>query len=378
MTKESMPFLINDVKVREDGSVDICYADGNKTTLGINDLAASVISQSDYTLNSTIADAAVTDKTISAISSSCANKESDITGTISSTCQNNDVTGIYYPHPQEIHTIGIDTTGGYGIYPDVNGYISSGIWTTSTHTSPKYFLEKEENANWIISMFASYYVEKILKSSTQKKSKKTITIKFFGIENGTTSTFDIAIDVMSVSVKDLLDKATRQARNLNYTELFGPLTNEIDENTYVNAAEEAGLFFKEFYDDKEFDKVLKSHKLPLKQSLRRTSNDSNQHPKSVDKTLKELQEIVDKYAKDKAPYEIIDEEDEDSMDFIKAKVSRDEIEFIKPISSKDTEPERSSLNASPWWEAYCNATSVGFGRPTSVTCTASGYESLAK
>jgi len=191
------------------------------------------------------------------------------------------------------------------------GYL--GTLSSSYSVKTDYFLDKDDNSSWIMSLFSSFYVDQIKESLSNKKSK---TIEFFGICKEKTKTILVSIDVLQESIKDIFDKASSQAKTSGFSELFGPLTDKITMKTYINAVEKSGKFYKEFYDEKELIELVKGHKLPIKKEL--ASSDKNQFDedriKSLEESLDDLRRTIDRYNKaigTKAPYDLVDEEDED-------------------------------------------------------------------
>ncbi len=151
-------------------------------------------------------------------------------------------------------------------YPcsDSNITTSTG-WTYSSTPlasfNKKYFIEDKANFSWIVSEFMKTYVSNLNNASSLE------TIIFFGLKNGEEKTLSLTLKAIDTSVKEFFDLAATTARQNSFDELFGPLTDGLSEEDYIERVEDTGVFIKELYDEKSLIELVKSHKIGISKKI---------------------------------------------------------------------------------------------------------------
>lgn len=156
--------------------------------------------------------------------------------------------GIYYPPNPDYSTV--------LTYPP-----TPTITVSASPIKTQYFIEKSENFSWIASKFSKFYINEV--STMRQPGWKIPEVKIFGIANGIPTFLVIKLDALSESIKEFFTKAANQARVCKFTELFGPISEEANMQTYVRKIEEDGVFIKELYDDEYLLNLVKKGSLKL-------------------------------------------------------------------------------------------------------------------
>lgn len=214
-------------KADKDATYSVGIAD---TATAITADCAGIAKASNYTTSATLADRAVAANTYT-------------------------VDGLYRPTT----TNGIYSDSDYSTvltYPP-----TPTIAVSASPIKTQYFIEKSENFSWIASKFSKFYINEV--STMRQPGWKIPEVKIFGIANGIPTFLVIKLDALSESIKEFFTKAANQARVCKFTELFGPISEEANMQTYVRKIEEDGVFIKELYDDEYLLSLVKKGSLKL-------------------------------------------------------------------------------------------------------------------
>lgn len=220
--------LITDMSVNEKGEISVTYDDGKSITLN-----SSMLDNDNTVTSSAITGANSVSYTIT---------DSNSVSYINGYCDNNINTGIYYPYPWTA---------------------SSSSWNSATApvSNKKYFIEDKANFSWIVSKFMKTYVSNLNNTSTLE------TIGFFGLKNGEEKSLSLTLKAINTSVKEFFELAVTTAKQNSFDELFGPLTDELTEEDYIERAEDSGLFIKDLYDEKSLIELVKTHKIEISKKI---------------------------------------------------------------------------------------------------------------
>ena len=235
--------LITDVKTNEKGEISVTYDDGKTITLDTSLLDNA--NQAELTVTS----AATNDR-----GSYIGGYYRDYATTAATTAGRLDA------------TTAATTAKTIGYYwPESNpNIITSSSWTTYSSTPPvykKYFIEDKANFSWIVSKFMKTYVSNLNNTSSLES------IIFFGLKNGEEKTLSLTLKAIDTSVKAFFDLAATTARQNTFDELFGPLTDELSEEDYIERVEDSGVFIKELYDENSLIELVKTHKIEISKKI---------------------------------------------------------------------------------------------------------------
>lgn len=220
--------LITDIKTNEKGEVLVSYENGETIPLNTSCL---------YAIPEPLTTTSAVD------TASCI--KADSVSSINGIYEDNSSTNVYH-------------------YPWTDSNITTTTWTCSPAapvSNKKYFIEDKANFSWIVSKFMKTYVSNLNNSSSFER------ISFFGLKNGEEKTLSLTLKAIDTSVKVFFDLAVTTARQNSFDELFGPLTDELTEEDYIERVEDSGVFIKEFYDEKSLIELVKSHKIEISKKI---------------------------------------------------------------------------------------------------------------